>query len=586
MIKSVLPSDRSLNNVVACLAALLLILPRTSEAGEGLEAPRHHPLTLRDCIAVALGESPALEASRFDVLSAAQEVRAAQGLLLPQVTGSAQYELFSGSPTSKFSVLNIGNVSPSGTVVTTNSVGWTGVQAYGAHLRYPLFNDGSILGLNNAPAVAEKRAKRQAMAWTVNLTREEVIYRVTDEFVTTVSARNRLGLAERRVRLLEQSANITQEQLQQGLKLPIDVKVVKEQFSSAQTLLKLLRQQAVAGSMGLSKILGLPSSPNLSLSNTLPNPPDPPPTTEQLIGACLSHHPSLQKQRAVADQAREDYRLERFRLYPSVYLDGSANYIDDFNPSDNASVFVGAVTVSVPIFDFGAQLATTRSRLMKYKAEQARVSSTADDVNYEVLKIYQTIYTLSHNILDLQEDVAKARRDVEVIQAQQQQGIGEPLVAIEKELHLIAKQDELEGIEARRLGYYAGLQRAAGGAWKWIPWEGTGFLLPALLMALMVVRFGEWWWLKEFRLYRCLFFIAVLVVAQYCSRTIAGSPYLMLSAGSVTVSLILPVPLAVNPEAPPLCVAVKDTPVNTFGKMSRITAPLTSLGPELLTEIL
>ncbi len=221
--------------------------------------------------------------------------------------------------------------------------------------------------------------------------------------------------------------------------------------------------------MGLSKTLGLSSSPNLSLSNTLPDPPDPPPTTEQLIGACLNHHPSLERQRAIADQARQDYRLERFRLYPSVYLDGSANYIDDFNPSDNASVFVGAITVSVPIFDFGAQLATTRSKLMKYKAEQARVSSTADDVNYEVLKIYQTIYMLSHNILGLQGDVAKAQRDVQVIQAQQQQGIGEPLVAIEKELHLIAKQDELEGIEARRLGYYARLQRAAGGAWKWIP---------------------------------------------------------------------------------------------------------------------
>ena len=336
-------------------------------------------------------------------------------------------------------------------------------------MRYPLFNDGSILGLNNAPAVAEKKAKKQALAWTVNLTREEVIYRVTDEFVTTVSARNRMGLAERRVKLLEQSVSITQEQQKQGLKLPIDVKVAKEQFSAAQTLLKLLRQQAVAGSMGLSKTLGLSSSPNLSLSNTLPDPPDPPPTTEQLIGACLSHHPSLEKQRAVADQARQDYRLERFRLYPSVYLDGSANYIDDFNPSDNASVFIGAITVSVPIFDFGAQLATTRSKLMKYKAEQARLFSTADDVNYEVLKIYQTIYTLSHNILGLQGDVAKAQRDVQVIQAQQQQGIGEPLVAIEKELHLIAKQDELEGIEARRLSYYARLQRAAGGAWKWIP---------------------------------------------------------------------------------------------------------------------
>jgi outer membrane protein TolC len=469
MIEFVLHFDRSSNNVAAYVAALLFILPCMSKAEEAFDARSHHPLTLHDCIAIALGESPALEASRFDVLSAAQEVRAAQGSVLPQVTGQANYQLFSGSPTTKFSVINLGTVTPSGTVVTANSVGWTGVEIYGAHLKYPLFADGSILGLNNAPAIAERKAKKKALAWTVSLTREEVIYRITDEFVATVSARNRMGLAERRAKLLDQSVNITEEQQKQGLKLPIDVKVAKEQFTAAQTLLKLLREQAVAGSLGLSKTLGFASSLNLSLSSILPEPPDPPPTTEQLIGACLSHHPSLEKQRAVIDQAKQDYRLERFRLYPSVYLDGSANYIDDFNPSNNSSVFIGAVTISVPIFDFGAQLATTRSKLMKYKAEQARLFSTADDVNYEVLKIYQTIYTLSHNILGLQGDVAKAQRDVQVMQAQQQQGIGEPLIALEKELNLIAKQDELEGLEARRLSYYARLQNTAGGAWKWIP---------------------------------------------------------------------------------------------------------------------
>jgi outer membrane protein TolC len=324
--------------------------------------------------------------------------------------------------------------------------------------------------LNNAPAVAEKKAKRQALAWTLNLAREDVIYRITDEFVTTVSARNRMGLAERRVKLLGQSVSITQEQQKQGLKLPIDVKVVQEEFSAAQTLLHLLRQQAVAGSLGLSKTLGLPSSSNLSLSNILPSPPDPPPSTEQLIGACLNHHPSLEKQRAVIDQAKQDYRLERFRLYPSVYLDGSATYIDDFSGvSNSSSVFTGAIAISVPIFDFGAQLATTRSKLMKYKAEQARLFSTADDVNFEVLKIYEVIYIQTDDILNLKGEVGKSQRDVQVIQAQQQQGIGEPLIAIQKELQLIGKQDKLEGIEARRLTFYARLQKAAGGVWKWNP---------------------------------------------------------------------------------------------------------------------
>ena len=470
MTKSVLHRDRSSNSGAAYLAALLLfILPCMSEAREALETPPRRPLTLHDCIAIALGESPALEASRFDVVSAAQEVRAAQGMALPLLTGQAQYQLFSGSQVSKFGVLNLGSVTPAGTVVTANTVGWTGVELYGAHLSYPLFNDGSILGLNNAPAIAQRKAKRQALAWTVNLTREEVIARVIIEFVTTVSARNRMALAERRVKLLDQDLSITQEQQEQGLKLPIDVKVAKEQFREAQTLLKLLHEQARAGSLGLSKTLGLSSSPNLSLSNVLPDPPDPPPTTEQLIGARLSHHPSLERQRAVIDQAKQDYRLERFRLYPSVYLDGSVNYIDDFNPSNSESVFIGGISVKVPIFDFGAQLATTRSKLMKYKAEQARLFSTADDVNYEVLQNYHLIYMISHDILGVQGEVAEGERNVQVIQAQQQQGVAEPLNAIQKELHLIGKQDELQGLELRLLTAYARLQRSAGGVWKWIP---------------------------------------------------------------------------------------------------------------------
>lgn len=469
MTKSIPPRDRSSNNFVAGLVALLFVLPYTSEGQEALAPPRPHPLTLHDCIAIALGENPALEASRYDVLSATQEVRAAQGMLLPQLTGTAQYELFSGSPSNKFAVVNLGNVTPGGAAVSSRAVGWTGVELYGARLTYPLFKDGSILGLNNAPAIAEKKAKKQALAWTVNLRREDVIYRISDEFITTVSARNRMGLAERRVKLLQQSLGITEEQQKQGLKLPVDLKLAKEQFSSAQILLKLLREQTTAGSLALSKSLGLSSPSKLYLTNTLPDPPDPPPTTEQLLGACLSRHPSLQVQRAVIDQAKQDYRLERYRLYPSVYLDGSANYLDDFNPSNNASVYTGAIAISVPIFDFGAQLATARSKLMKYKAEEARLLSTADDVNYEVLKAYQSIYVLSQNILSVQEDVAKAQRDVQVLESQQQQGIAEPLTVIEKELHLISKQDNLEGIEARRLATYALLQKAAGGAWKWIP---------------------------------------------------------------------------------------------------------------------
>ena len=52
-----------------------------------------------------------------------------------------------------------------------------------------------------------------------------------------------------------------------------------------------------------------------------------------------------------------------------------------------------------------------------------------------------------------------------------------------------------------------------------------------------------------------------------------------LPTGIVTVSPMFPVPEAVKPEAPPLCVAVNVTPVKTAGKMSVTPAPVTLLGP-------
>ncbi len=458
------------NSILLSLAVLLFVAPAT-RAGQGEVFTSSRPLTLSDCIALALDESPLLEASRLDVASATESARAARSRALPELTGTASAQIFSGSPTSRFSIVN----SDTGVVIPRNpdnpsggdrSVSGAGVEVFSAQLAYPLFRDGSILGLNTAPAEASQLARRRNLAWTTRLRREDVINRITDAYITTVSAENRAGYAERRVKLLREQVNITEEQQKQGLTLPIDLKLAKSQLSGSETLSKILRQQAVAGKIELSRALGFTSPNELNLSNELPEPPEPP-SAELLLGASnLSQHPQLEVQKAVIDQARQDYRLERFRLYPSVTLQGTAVHIDDFG-SSSAEVYSGAVSVNVPIFDFGAQQATTRARLARYQAERARLSAVTDDVTFEIVTIYQSIYVLSQNILSLQQEVAKADRDFQVTGSQQEQGIAAPLTAIEKELHLIAKRDDLDGLQVRRLMLYAALQKASGGSWKW-----------------------------------------------------------------------------------------------------------------------
>src|SRR5207245_5698231 len=71
---------------------------------------------------------------------------------------------------------------------------------------------------------------------------------------------------------------------------------------------------------------------------------------------------------------------------------------------------------------------------------------------------------------------------------------------------------------------------------SYLSWEGSVFILPALFLALLVVRWGEWWWLKEWHLYRCVFFMAVVVIAELSYRTLASSPYLQIGFGLAAVA--------------------------------------------------
>ena len=181
----------------------------------------------------------------------------------------------------------------------------------------------------------------------------------------------------------------------------------------------------------------------------------------------LALHPSLQVQRAKIEKAKQDYRLETFRLYPSMTLHGSALYVTDFDK--DAHVLIGGITVDVPIFDFGAQLDTVRARRDTYNAEQASLGAVGNDLTSDLVSIYQQIYALSEKILTLQGEIGKLDRDLRVAQSQQQQGITPPLTAIDAEVVLVGKQDELNIVQSRRLLLYANLQKAMGGTWKWIP---------------------------------------------------------------------------------------------------------------------
>ena len=78
-----------------------VLVPGTSEAAQ--------LLTIHDALRIALGESPELKATEFDLLSAEYAIRTQKAALLPELSAAASFQAFSGSPVGPFALVNVRN---------------------------------------------------------------------------------------------------------------------------------------------------------------------------------------------------------------------------------------------------------------------------------------------------------------------------------------------------------------------------------------------------------------------------------------------------------------------------------------------
>lgn len=71
----------------------------------------------------------------------------------------------------------------------------------------------------------------------------------------------------------------------------------------------------------------------------------------------------------------------------------------------------------------------------------------------------------------------------------------------------------------------------------YLSWEGIGFLLPILLVVIVLMRWGNWDWLKNRHLWIASAIIVFAVIAQGVRRVLLQKSYLMVGSGRGDVSL-------------------------------------------------
>jgi 4-amino-4-deoxy-L-arabinose transferase-like glycosyltransferase len=84
---------------------------------------------------------------------------------------------------------------------------------------------------------------------------------------------------------------------------------------------------------------------------------------------------------------------------------------------------------------------------------------------------------------------------------------------------------------------------------SYFSWEGSGFLLPAFAVGLLLMHPGRWGWLRQPQLWIGLSIVGSVIVIQFSSRYMAFPPYLTL--GYTLADLGTPVPFFLDPQCQP-----------------------------------
>jgi outer membrane protein TolC len=437
------------------------------------EAGADKALTVHECINEALGRSPQLQSDRYLLKADSEAIKHARASLLPDFTGAAELQNVTGSPIGPFSVLGVNNPDVTGVVsvkgntrnARTEHVSLATVGNGSLNMRYPLYENGSILGFNNAPAVAAAKGEYVRQQWTIRLSEQVVIETVAGCFYNAAAYLEKAELDRENVELAKKRLDIMKQELTLDLTLPQYVEIAKAQLDAAQQTLATSEQRAMDSAMQLAELIGRPLRGKLKLDLAEPRiPPVPPVGT--LLDRVTMLHPSVGVQHANIDVAQQNLRLAEAQLRPTV------NFVTNYTGatafgSENPDLLYFLLRVEVPIFDWGAGRDRMREEEDKLEAAKAQLGQVSLNLREAILTLLSDIHTTESTLAGLEREYIQTKDNVALIQEQHEQGISTQLTLVDAQEALTKAKDGLLLAKLVQQLQYVQLQKLSGGVWAW-----------------------------------------------------------------------------------------------------------------------
>jgi len=395
------------------LTRLALASPAETEAG--MPAPGsgvRAPLTLEQCVALALGNHPALRGATYDVEGARAGVGAARAATLPQVGLSGSYAQSEGTLGTSG-----GGASPEG---------------YSAALsmRQLLFDSGRTPAL-----IHEAESGRDAISATRDEVEQAVVFGARQTYFGVLAAGQVLEAQTQARDLSALHLKVAQARYQEGIAPKADV--TKAQVELANAELDLIRAQSGVSLAyaALSNALGLPATTSLTVTGDLQS-PGAQPALETSLAFAYQNRPELKRADADLQAARSAVAVAASGTRPSLYATASTNWLDNSSVSDSG--YAAGVTISFPLWDGGGTAARARQARAEVASSQAASDNAKQQVGLEVQQAYLNVVEADQRIATAEKLVAQAEENHRIAQGRYESGVGPMIDVVDAQTALTA----------------------------------------------------------------------------------------------------------------------------------------------------
>lgn len=412
-------------------------------------------LTLPQCIQEALVNNRDVRIARFTPQLTEQRIRQARSSLLPQVSGSGQYQYYLQVPQQFIptELFGGGSVPPGQPKYIAGTFTLPQSAALSATLTQTLLDPALLLDLR----VAE--AARAGDELEIRATREDVVYNVTATYYNLQTQLRLVELQQGNLASNQRLLKVTESQVANGLVAKTDYNKLAVKQENLLAQLRNARLSYRQSLTSLKYLLGRPLTDSLGVEPAEASQDiAPSPVADTTTGRYRTSLLQLEQQRYVEGL---DRRRIRAGYLPSLSLTGNYS-LNAYNDQFNAFRYINGqwfgssylgLQLRLPVFDgFGrqARLRLSDVRLGRYQTqiEQQKAQIAVD------IASNTAAYTSNLNTLRAQEkNVALAQRVYQDTQVQYRNGLA-------RLSEVFTAEDDLREAQSTYLSAFIGLRTA------------------------------------------------------------------------------------------------------------------------------